>query len=159
MYIYNSLLEFLLFAVIEFTGTSVIPIGQNGMFTCTTTNVSYPAWQLRNSLSVYPEHRGHDKNGISIPLLHLPNEDGTITSTATIEGRSELNNTIIKCVSYTSCCIAEFDDGFNYPVRVLGQSETMNDNTVGYYTVCTVLYWSLGSTVTLHTRALWGELS
>ena len=101
----------------------MIPIGQSETITCTATNVSFPAWQLRNSLSVYPEHSGHNEDGIFIPVLDLPNEDGTITSTVTITGRSELNNTIVKCGFYTSCCTVEFDDGFNYTVRVLGQSE------------------------------------
>ena len=109
--------SYFFFAVIEFTGTSVIPIGQNGMITCTTTNESYPAWQLRNSLSQYS---GHDGDGISIPELGLPNEDGTLTSTVNITGRSELNNTIVKCGS-----IIEFNAGFNYTVRVLGQYETI----------------------------------
>lgn len=104
-------------AVIEFTGTSVVPIGQKGTFTC-ITNVGYPAWQL-GSLLVYPQHNGYNEDGIVIPGLASPEEDGNHTSTITIEGSSENNNTIVKCESYTTCCTVIFNDG--YTVRVLGQ--------------------------------------
>lgn len=83
----------------------MVYVGESGTFTCNIGSTLYPAWQI-SDIIIFPEHNGHNGGGIYIPALNMSAADRS--STLTIEGTIDNNNTEIKCVAYMDCCTVDF---------------------------------------------------
>lgn len=83
-------------------------IGESGTFTCNAGPNLYPAWQVDSSVS-FPQHDVLDEPSKGVYATQLNSTAANRSSTLTIEGRLDTNNTVIKCTFYEHCCTVNFD--------------------------------------------------
>ena len=105
---YNSSDYFLLITiagvVLTDGGTSVVPIGQVGIFTC-TTYCTYLGWRIGDATS-FPHLSAVAQPNYNITML--ASIGSSSSATLTIYGTVENNDTLISCTGQDTCCFAEF---------------------------------------------------